>query len=58
MTIGDYPDMLAVGFLLNQNMLRLDDDIVSIDFDEDLEVVVVRTRRETNFEQKLQKKKH
>jgi FdhD protein len=56
MTIGDYPDMLAVGFLLNQNMLHLDDDIVSIDFDEDLEVVVVRTRRETNFEQKLQKK--
>ena len=56
MTIGDYPDMLAVGFLLNQNMLHLDDDIVSIDFDEDLEVVVVRTRRVTNFEQKLQKK--
>jgi FdhD protein len=37
-------------------MLHLDDDIVSIDFDEDLEVVVVRTRRATNFEQKLQKK--
>jgi FdhD protein len=48
--------MVAVGFLLNQNMLHLDDDIVSIDFDEDLEVVVVRTRRATNFEQKLQKK--
>ena len=22
MTIGDYPDYLAVGYLLNQNMLR------------------------------------
>ena len=33
MTVGDYPDMLAVGFLLNQNMLRMDDEIISIDYD-------------------------
>src|SRR6516164_7357992 len=25
MTIGDHPDYLAVGYLLNQNMLRADD---------------------------------
>jgi FdhD protein len=56
MTIGDYPDMLAVGFLLNQNMLRADDVITAIDYDEDLEVVVVRTERETDYEDKLQKK--
>jgi FdhD protein len=56
MTIGDYPDMLAVGFLLNQNMLRADDVITAIDYDDDLEVVVVRTERETDYEDKLRKK--
>ena len=56
MTVGDYPDMLAVGFLLNQNMLRVDDEIISIDFDGDLDVVIVRTKRETDFEQQLKKK--
>ena len=56
MTIGDFPDYLAVGYLLNQNMLRQDDRITGIDYDEDLEVVVVRTERETNYEEKLQKK--
>lgn len=56
MTIGDYPDYLAVGFLLNQNMLQSDDRITSVDYDDDLEVVVVRTERETDFEEKLKKK--
>ena len=56
MTVGDYPDMLAVGFLLNQNMLRMDDEIISIDYDSDIDVVVVRTKRETDFEQQLKKK--
>ncbi|HEY7457608.1 MAG TPA: formate dehydrogenase accessory sulfurtransferase FdhD [Xanthobacteraceae bacterium] len=56
MTIGDYPKYLAVGFLLNQNMLRPDDAITSVDYDEDLEVVVVRTKRATNYEKKLKKK--
>ena len=56
MTIGDYPDYLAVGYLLNQNMLRPDDEITGIDYDEELEVVVVRTRRATDYEAKLRKK--
>jgi FdhD protein len=56
MTIGDYPDYLAVGYLLNQNMLRPEDRIVGIDYDEELETVVVRTDRETDFEDKLKKK--
>lgn len=56
MTIGDHPDYLALGYLLNQNMLKLDDRITAIDHDEDLDVVVVRTRRATDYEQKLQKK--
>src|ERR1700732_5245400 len=56
MTIGDHPDYLAVGYLLNQNMLRPDDHIVGVDYDDEIETVVVRTDRETDFEDKLKKK--
>jgi FdhD protein len=56
MTIGDHPDYLAVGYLLNQNMLMPDDRIIGIDYDEEIETVVVRTDRETDFEDKLKKK--
>jgi len=56
MTIGDYPDYLAVGYLLNQNMLKPGDEIAGIDFDAEIDTVVVRTRQRTNFEDKLKKK--
>ncbi|MCB1436318.1 MAG: formate dehydrogenase accessory sulfurtransferase FdhD [Rhodobiaceae bacterium] len=56
MTIGDHPEMLAVGYLLNQNMLHSDDKITAIEHDDDLAVVVVRTERATNYEAKLKKK--
>ena len=56
MTIGDHPDLLAVGYLLNQNMLRPDDEITAIDFAEDIQTIVVRTKRQTDFEEKLKKK--
>ena len=56
MTIGDHPDLLAVGYLLNQNMLRPDDEITGIEHDQELELVVVRTARATDYEEKLKKK--
>ncbi|MBA4783292.1 MAG: formate dehydrogenase accessory sulfurtransferase FdhD [Rhizobiales bacterium] len=56
MTIGDHPDLLAIGYLLNQNMLLSDDAITDVDYDDDLGVVVVRTERATNYEDKLKKK--
>jgi len=56
MTIGDYPEYLAVGYLVNQNMLLDDDEITQVEYDDDIDVVVVRTARETNFEEKLKKK--
>jgi FdhD protein len=56
MTIGDHPEYLALGYLLNQNMLRPDDEVTGIEHDEELELVVVRTRRQTDYEAKLQKK--
>ncbi|HYM31065.1 MAG TPA: formate dehydrogenase accessory sulfurtransferase FdhD [Candidatus Cybelea sp.] len=56
MTVGDYPDYLAVGYLLNQNMLSAADRIAGIDYDSEIDTVVVRTERQTNFEAKLKKK--
>jgi len=56
MTIGDYPEYLAIGYLLNQHMLRADDVVSGVDYDEDLAVVVVRTERATDYEAKLKKK--
>jgi FdhD protein len=56
MTIGDHPDWLAVGYLLNQNMLQPEDEITGIEHDADLGVVVVRTPAQTDFEAKLRKR--
>jgi FdhD protein len=56
MTIADYPEYLALGYLLNQNMLKADDKITGIDYDEDLGLAIVRTQRKTNYEKKLKKK--
>ncbi len=56
MTIGDYPEYLAIGYLLNQNMLRADDRITAVEYDEELELVVVRTERRTDYEEKLRRR--
>jgi len=56
MTINDHPEYLALGYLLNQAMLRPDDTVTGVDYDEDLAVVVVRTQRQTDYEDKLRKK--
>ncbi len=56
MTIADYPEYLAIGYLLNQNMLLPDDVVTAVDYDEELSVVVVRTKRKTDYEKKMKKK--
>ncbi len=56
MTLGDMPELLALGYLLNQNMIKKEDPISSIDYDDDLKVVIVRTDKITKFEKKLKKK--
>src|ERR1700734_2484312 len=56
MTINDYPEYLALGYLLNQNMLKYDDVVTEVEYDDDLQVVVVRTEHHTNFEAKLKKR--
>ena len=56
MTIGDYPEYLALGFLRNQRMLTDADTVTRVDYDDELQTVVVRTQVETNHEEKLKKK--
>ena len=56
MTINDYPEYLALGYLLNQNMITKRTKIESVEYDKELSVVVVRTPNQTNYESKLKKK--
>ena len=56
MTIGDYPDYLAVGYLVNQNMLGPDDEIEGIEVEADTDRVTVLTAGQTDFEWKLRKR--
>jgi len=56
MTIGDYPEYLALGYLLNQNMLRSADEVTGVEHDPSIDVVVVRTKAKTDFEDKLRKR--
>ncbi|WP_416896520.1 MAG: formate dehydrogenase accessory sulfurtransferase FdhD [Minwuia sp.] len=56
MTIGDYPDCLAVGYLLNQNMLNADDTISGIEIHDEKPHIFVSTARRTDYEYKLKKR--
>jgi len=56
MTIGDHSDLLAIGYLLNQNILGYDDEVSGVEYDDDLGVVVVRTPKSTEFETRQVKK--
>ena len=56
MTIGDRPECLAVGYLLNQGMLLALDVIEAVEHDDVLELVVVRTARKTDYEEKLRRR--
>ena len=56
MTIGDYPEYLALGFLANQGMLSAEDNVRKVEFDAEIDTVVVRTDSKTNYEEKLAKK--
>ena len=56
MCVDDYPNFLAIGYLLNQNMIKISDKIKSIDIDKDLGIIVIRTNRKTDYEKILKKK--
>ena len=56
MTIGDHPDLLAVGYLRNQALLRDRGDIAGIEVDEELGVVVVRTRSREDVSDRMRRR--
>lgn len=56
MTVIDHPKLLALGFLSNQGMIRDLSEIEDVDYDEELQIVVVRTVSETSYEDKLKKR--
>ena len=56
MAIGDHSKYLAIGYLLNQNMLKKNDKITKIIHDKELDILVIKTKRKTNYEKKLEKK--
>lgn len=56
MCIVDQPKNLAIGYLLNQNMIKNHEKIKSIDYEEEIGVIVIRTNTKTNFEKLLKKK--
>ena len=50
MSVGDYPEYLAVGYLFNQNIIKDPNKILDIEYDSEISTVVVRSKEETNFE--------
>ncbi|WP_417782702.1 formate dehydrogenase accessory sulfurtransferase FdhD [Terasakiella pusilla] len=56
MTIRDYPEMLSVGYLVNQQMLKDCDIITDIEYDAEIDVCVVRTHQTTAYEHRLKRK--
>ena len=56
MSIGDHPNYLAIGYLLNQNMIKIKEKIKKIEYQKDLETIIIRTNKRTNYEKKLRKK--
>jgi len=50
MTVGDYPEYLAVGYLVNQNILKDIELIQDVEVLDDIDTVIVRTTKKINFE--------
>ena len=55
MTINDHPKFLAIGYLLNQNMISNRIKIDKVEYYDDLMTVVVRTKKPVDY-QKIKKK--
>ena len=47
MTVGDYPDYLAVGYLVNQNIIKDPKKLEKIEVVDDINAVIVRSKEKT-----------
>ena len=50
MTINDHPKFLALGYLLNQNMISSRTKIEKVEYYDDLMTVVVRTKKPVDYQ--------
>ncbi len=50
MTVGDYPKYLAVGYLINQNIIKDVNKIENVEIIEDIDTVVVRSKEKTSVD--------
>lgn len=57
-TIGDYPEYLAVGYLMNQAMLRPEDTIVAVEHDPEARAVRVRIDADRDLDAMMSKRTH
>ena len=56
MTIGDHPDLLAVGYLRNQALIAGREDVAGIDVDEEDGLVVVRTHERRDVSDRMKRR--
>ena len=56
MTINDFPKFLSIGYLLNQNMISKKTKIEAVDYEADLGVIVIRTKKRQILKLSLEKK--
>ena len=56
MTIGDHPDLLALGYLKNQALINSIDEIAGIEVDSNEGLVVVRTHDERDVSDRMRKR--
>ena len=56
MTINDFPKFLSIGYLLNQNMISNKTKIEAVDYEADLRVIVIRTKKRQILKLNLEKK--
>ena len=50
MTVGDYPKYLAIGYLVNQNIIKDLNKIEKVEIIDDINTVVVRTLEKTSVD--------
>ena len=56
MTVGDYPEYLAVGYLVNQNIIKDHTKIEKVEVVDDINTVVVRSSEETLIDISMKEK--
>ena len=47
MTVGDYPNYLAIGYLVNQNIIKDLNKLEKIEVVDDINTVIVRSKEDT-----------